>query len=48
MKSTGKSSMQDIEGFVLIKLLAVVIWRDKCGVITSENDFSTFVFIAFS
>ena len=45
MNSTGESSMQDIEASVLIKLLAVVIWCDKCGVKTNGTDFSIFVLL---
>jgi len=45
MNGTEKSSMQDIEVSVLIKLLAVVILCDKCGIITKETDFSPFLFI---
>jgi hypothetical protein len=40
--------MQDIEGSVLIKFFAVVNWCNICGVITKENDFSTFLFITCS
>jgi hypothetical protein len=48
MNSTGKSSMPDIEVSVWKKLLEVVIWFDKCGVITNETDFSTFLFVTCS
>ena len=40
--------MQDVEVSVLIELLAVVTWHDKCGVIKNETDFSTLVFITCS